>query len=345
MTTCSGYGRPHRYRAAIAGRLEAPVPGYPRADFLPSHADPVAVQIARFAAGYGVVADPVEGAWEALRRSGVAQPGLAFAAWVETVTLGGLLTPIVANCPDVGTALAELERFHPLLERDRIALARWPQSASVTLYSPDGGPAHPETVDAFFAVLCRMLRGLAGERALPSQVMLRRAAPARRDDYDVSFGVPIVFSQPADSCRFRADALRVPIDHADPAVRQALVPHAEHRISRRQAPWSAAVSELAATGMFGLAKVAGVLAVSPRTLQLRLEDEGTSFATVIDGVRRERALALLAEPGLPISAIAARTGFATPSAFTRAFRRWTGLPPSHYRRTAEAGPRQQHWHT
>jgi AraC-like DNA-binding protein len=310
------------------------------ADFVPSPADPVATQISRFAAGFGVPAGPVEGTWAALLRSGVAQPGIAFAAWVETVSLGGLLTPIVANCPDVGTALTELERFHPLLERDRIVLARRPRSASVTLCSPDGGSAHPETVNAFFAVLCRMLRRLAGERGLPSQVLLRRAAPARSDDYDHAFGVPTVFNQAADSCRFGAEALRAPIDHADPAVRRALVPHAAHRISQRRTPWSAAVSELAATGMFGLAQVAGVLAVSPRTLQLRLEDEGTSFATVIDAVRRETALALLAEPSLPISEIAARTGFATPSAFTRAFRRWTGLPPSQYRRTADASPRR-----
>jgi AraC-like DNA-binding protein len=311
------------------------------AGFLPSQADPVAVQIARFATSCGVAADPVEGAWDGLRRSGLAQPGLAFAAWVETVALGGLLTPIVANCPDVGTALAELERFHPLLEQDRIVLVRWPQSASLAMCSPGGGPAHPETVDAFFAVLCRVLRRLAGERALPSQVMLRRPAPVRRDDYDSAFGTPTVFSQAADSCRFGANALRAPIDHADPAVRRALVPHAEHRISRRRAPWSAAVSELADAGTLGLAQVAGALAVSPRTLQLRLEDEGASFAAVIDAVRKERALALLAEPGLPISAIAARTGFATPSAFTRAFRRWTGLPPSRYRRTAEASQGQQ----
>jgi AraC-like DNA-binding protein len=55
---------------------------------------------------------------------------------------------------------------------------------------------------------------------------------------------------------------------------------------------------------------------------------------VVDGVRKERALALLGEHDLPISMIAVRTGFATPSAFTRAFRRWTGLAPSDFRRQA-----------
>jgi AraC-like DNA-binding protein len=301
-------------------------------------ADPVAVQIGRFAAGYGVTAASVEETWERLRQSGVARPGLAFASWAETVALGGLLTPIVANCPDVGTALAELERFHPLLERDRIVLIRRQLTVAVTLRSPGGGPAHEDTVDAFFTVLCRILRRLAGEQAIPSLVALRRPAAAEREVYEQALGAPAVFNQPADSCRFRAAALRAPIPHADPAVRRALVPHAEHRISQRRAPWSATVSELAAAGTFELAAASGALAVSPRTLQLRLDREGTSFAALIDAARKERALALLAEPGLPISAIAAQTGFATPSAFTRAFRRWTGLPPSRYRRTAPDSP-------
>ena len=310
------------------------------ADPFPLPADPVAVQVGRFAAGYGVAAGTIDETWEALKQAGVAQPGLAFASWVETVALAGLLTPLLANCPDVGTALAELARFHPLLERDRILLTRGPRSVTLTLRAPDGGPAHEDTVDAFFAVLCRMLRRLAGERGIPSQVTLRRARSGR-DAYAAAFGVHAVFGQPADSCWFGASALQAPIGQADPVVRRALLPHAQYRIARPRTPWSAAVSECAAAGTFGLAQVAGLLAVSPRTLQVRLEEEGTSFAAVIEAVRKERALALLTEPGLPISVIAARTGFATPSAFTRAFRRWTGQSPSLYRRTTSPGTGEQ----
>lgn len=184
------------------------------ADNLSLHADSVAAHIAQFAASHGVVAHSLEGAWEALTRSGLAQPGLALACWAEAMALGGLFTPIVANCPDVGTALEELERFHPLLDRDRIILTRRPGSVSVSLRSPDGGPAHEDTVDACFAVLCRMIRRLAGERAVPSLVALRRTAPADRDLYEAVFGRP-VFDRPADSCRFDTDALRALIVHAD----------------------------------------------------------------------------------------------------------------------------------
>jgi AraC-like DNA-binding protein len=301
----------------------------------PGLADPVTAAVGRFTALHGMAADRVDDAWQALGDAGVELPGLAFAAWVETAALGGLLTPIVANCPDVATALTELERFHPLVERDRVVLMRGPRSATIGLRSADGGHAHPDTVDAFFAIVSRMLRHLAGEHARPSMVTLLRAVPpSGRGAHEAAFGVPAAFGRAVNSCRFDSHALRERIGQADPAIRQALLPYAETRVARRRAPWSATVRELAAGSLPGLAEVARALAVSPRTLQARLEEEGTTFAAVVDGVRKERALALLGEHDLPISVIAVRTGFATPSAFTRAFRRWTGLAPSDFRRHA-----------
>jgi AraC-like DNA-binding protein len=188
-------------------------------------------------------------------------------------------------------------------------------------------------VAAFSATVSRMLRHLAGDRAQPSLVTLRRATPpSGHGAHAAAFGVSPVFGALADACRFDSRGLRARIGQADPVIRQALLPYAENRVSRGRAPWSARVRELAAPGSPGLAEAARALAVSPRTLQLRLEEEGTTFAAVLDGLRKERALALLAEPDLPISVIAARTGFATPSAFTRAVRRWTGLAPSDLRR-------------
>jgi len=65
--------------------------------------------------------------------AGVERPGLAFSSWLETVAVGGLLTPIVANCPDVAMALAELERFHPLVGRQEVVLLRRPGSITLTL--------------------------------------------------------------------------------------------------------------------------------------------------------------------------------------------------------------------
>ena len=303
------------------------------ATLLSSRADPVAGQLARFAATHGAPVSPPEATWKALRAAGLAQPGLAFAAWAEITVLGGLVGPIAVNSPDIGSLLDDLERFHPLFGRERIVLTRRPHSVTLSLRAPDSLPANPDTVDACFALLCRIVRSIAGGEAGPSRVALRRARPEDTSDYEAAFVRQVAFGQPADVCVFTNESLRMTIPGADTVVRSMLRPYAERRVAHQHAPWATAVTDLLREGSQpSLAAAARALAVSPRTLQARLTQEGTSFAALTDDLRRERALTLLSQPDLAVTAIAARLGFATPSALTRAFRRWTGMAPSVYRR-------------
>ena len=73
-----------------------------------------------------------------------------------------------------------------------------------------------------------------------------------------------------------------------------------------------------------LAEAAGM---GLRTLQRRLAREGTSFSALVDDARRRRALDDIAGGGVPIAEIAGTLGYASPSALTRAVRRWSGQPP------------------
>ena len=302
---------------------------------LSSPADPVAGHFARFAALHGAPVPLAQTPWDALRAAGLQRPGLAFAAWAEITVLGGLVGPIAVNSPDIGSLLDDLERFHPMFGRERIVLTRRPREVSLSLRSPGGLPADPDTVEACFALLCRIVRSIAGGAAGPSRVALRRARPDDIGAYEKAFAGPVAFGQAADVCVFTSESLRTPLPDADSVVRSMLRPYAERRIAHRQVPWAAAVTDLLREAARpSLAATARALAVSPRTLQARLAQEDTSFAALVDELRRERALALLSQPDLPVTAIAARLGFSTPSALTRAFRRWTGMAPSDYRRAA-----------
>jgi AraC-like DNA-binding protein len=81
-----------------------------------------------------------------------------------------------------------------------------------------------------------------------------------------------------------------------------------------------------------LETVARTLAVSARTLQRRLDEEGTTFNAVLEGVREARARRLLRDEERPLADVAEDLGFADLATFSRAFKRWTGRPPGMFRR-------------
>jgi AraC-like DNA-binding protein len=266
--------------------------------------------------------------------AGVTHPGLAFAGWATRTLLGGVLPTILANCPDVGALLDRLQRLHPLFGTQQLKLVSERHSTSVWLEEADGAPAHPDTIDACFGMLCSLTRQLTSNLVTPSRVALRRPPPPDPDSYSQLLG-DVRFGADHDACSFDANSLSVPIENADPAILSALEPYAERRVTERGQAFSGPVATLVAAQLDDvptLASVGRALAISPRGLQLRLAQEKTSFSAIVDRAQRDRALALLVTSDLPIATIATHVGFSAPAALTRAVHRWTGLSPTEYRR-------------
>jgi AraC-like DNA-binding protein len=277
--------------------------------------------IDQFAASIGVrtcssdtsdLSDGIDVRWEALRNAGIEHPGLAFASWVDLGLVGGVVPPLLANCRTVGTLLEALARFHPLWGDDQVIVdmnrSGW---AMVTLRAPVGATVHPDTIDAFFAVLSRTL----GQLTRPAIAMVRSGA--RLDQVELC---------PAE--------LATPIALADPTISAVLSGYAETEVAQRDATWERRVrTELRADPgrAPNLTVVASRLAQSPRTLQQRLLEHGTSFALLLDDERRLHALGVLSNAGIPVSTAARRAGYRSVEGFSRAVRRWTGMSPSQWR--------------
>ena len=313
----------------------------PRPD--PADGDPVVGLVRAFARSTGLDLDdavPLASVWQALVEAGDPAPGLSFAVWAAPAAIGGPLLPLLSNSPDLVTLLGQLCRYHPLFGREQITLEISRRGAVLEVRSPDGGQAHPDTVDACFGLLCRVLDRLTDPCPAPSRIRLRRNGSAPSAGYRDLFGAP-EFGADADQCSFATPDLSTPIAGADPILLRLVQPYAERQLAGQAQSWTARVSRAISERLDGnehaeeplptVTEVARSLAVSPRSLQLYLQAESTSYSALLDSLQRDRSLALLAADDQLLTTVARRVGFSTSAAFARAVRRWTGSSPSAYR--------------
>jgi AraC-like DNA-binding protein len=147
------------------------------------------------------------------------------------------------------------------------------------------------------------------------------------------------FSQPLTQLIFDASALGLPLTMADPVSRQLAYSELERSLEElgtEQEILSRVRSAVGRTsgGFRSLEEVATGLHLSTRTLKRRLAAQGVTYSNVLEEQRREKALLLLRSPSLSLDEVAEQLGYSDTSNFRRAFRRWTGLSPATYRKTA-----------
>lgn len=172
----------------------------------------------------------------------------------------------------------------------------------------------------------------------PLRVQLQHPRPPNAEQYDAFFGLGVEFGSEVTAITLPRWSASLPVVRHDPSLFAYLSRHAEGLLARLPPQGAstatrvrALVTENLRSGNPNQDLVARRLGIGQRTLQRRLKDEGTTFADVVDDVRRELATLYLAEPRLAVYEVALLLGYSEPSAFFRAFRRWTGRTPHDYR--------------
>ncbi|MFF4740397.1 AraC family transcriptional regulator [Streptomyces sp. NPDC001262] len=247
------------------------------------------------------------------------------------------------GCRDLGAALERAARFYGLFPGGPdLALEHHGGEAVFAVRSDLRERAEGRFLaECLMIIWHRLASWLIGHRIVLHWAAFAHAAPPYAADYGTMFGCPVRFGAERTGAGFDARWLAAPVVRDETAVAELLRRAPAELLSRREygttvaeqvrRSFVRALREGRPARLPEVAQIAERLAVSPATLRRRLQAEGTSYRRLVDQVRREAAIAGLAEGREPIAQLAVRLGFSEDTAFHRAFRRWTGTTPGAYR--------------
>jgi AraC-like DNA-binding protein len=188
-----------------------------------------------------------------------------------------------------------------------------------------------------FAVL-RLCRTLTGQNLVPQYFSIAHHRSGGTAEMARFVGTKVEFGADRDEFALNADARGLPLIHADPYLNNLLLKNCEAALANRRGDVSQLrtrveneISSLLPHGRVLVEDVARSLAMSERTLARKLSDEGLNFTEILQQLRRDLAIRYLDDRKLHVSKIAWLLGFHEVSAFTHAFKRWTGKTPREMR--------------
>jgi len=197
----------------------------------------------------------------------------------------------------------------------------------------DSAPPHPQTTELSLGVSLRVLRFLMGSDYPPLSVHLPHDPLTPKTDYLRYFGCAPHFAERTAGFTVHTADLSRPLLRDDVAHRavvnylSTITPHGAGIVESVRA----IVRQLLPTGAATLEVVAEQFHLHPKTLQRRLADEGTTFAALIDQVRKDTADRYLRNTGVSLTHLARELGYAEQSVLTRSCKRWFGAGPAAYR--------------
>lgn len=250
----------------------------------------------------------------------------------------GALGLAMKTAPTIRDALGRLVRYVLVLSDTlEYALVREPWGR---VFALNGRPHHRRGAalanECALAAVTSTLRQVSGERLSPREVTFRHAALSADASHREYFGCPVTFESSIDGLHFDDQQLARRTLLADDGLSAYLLGQLDALRAQNSGrslvtDVRGVVADALPDGPPSKSQVARRLGMSERTLHRRLAEHGATFQDLATEARREAAESLLRAAHHNVAEIAFLTGFSDQSAFTRAFKRWTGATPAAYR--------------
>ncbi len=189
-----------------------------------------------------------------------------------------------------------------------------------------------------FFVIHRILSWLSREIIVINNIEFHYSKPDHAQDYRaIYYGAPISFNGDKTCMSLPRSLLQKPVrqDHASLEGLLKDLFFDLYLLEFNTDSWASKVANEINNKLHSLPtlpQLAKILKVKPYTLQRRLNDEGTSYLSIKNHLKRDSAIELLINTEQTIEEISLKLGFSETSPFTRTFKQWTGVPPSAYRK-------------
>ena len=273
---------------------------------------------------------------QCVARTGCRHFGLLVGQQISLDSLG-LVGLLVKYSPDVGTALRSLVRYlHLHVHGATTSLETGDRNATLgyAIYEP-----HVEATDQIgagaAAMLFNILRTLCGPDWNPVEIEFAHRKPENVGPFRRFFGAPLIFDAEQYAVVFDADWLSRNLPDTDPQLHRLLQRQIDALEARHGDDFPEQVRSVLrsalVTGHGKADQVAALFSMHARTLNRRLDAFGVGFRELVDEGRFEIARQMLEDSAMPVSQIATMLDYADASAFTRAFRRWSGTTPARWR--------------
>ncbi|HPH95870.1 MAG TPA: AraC family transcriptional regulator [Anaerolineaceae bacterium] len=253
-----------------------------------------------------------------------------------------ILGYLMMNCKTLGEAFEKSSRYSRIIGNliEAHPHLQWGNKVKIVFSTPPHAPKMTRhCFESTFSSTMRMMRSLTGVNLSPLEVTFIYPEPESRAEYDRIFGCPVFFERNENSVTVDPKIVNVPILMANPALLAYFEKYAQDILAdldRKEGTTQAAVKIILSRmddESLSIEKVAKEMCVSVRTLQNRLEAEGVVFSNLVRDLRERLAKKYLRE-NYSVEQITYLLGFSEPSAFRKAFKKWSGLTPREYRESA-----------